>query len=192
MTIYSRFSDAELISFLVKGNHAAYEEIYNRYNSLLYIHAYKKLRNREQAKDIVQDVFVILWTKHKELIDISNMAGFLYTCIYHKILNLITHQKIDEKHISQLTGYLKSENCNTDYLVRERQLQDIIAREIAELPSKMREIFELSRFHHFSHKQIAEQLQVSEETVKKQVKNALRILRTKLGFFVYLFFLVRF
>ncbi|TCD01381.1 RNA polymerase sigma factor [Pedobacter psychroterrae] len=192
MTIYSRFSDLELTSFLVKGDHTAYEEIYNRYNALLYIHAYKKLHNREQAQDIVQEVFVTLWAKHKELLDIANMGGFLYTCIYHKILDLITHQNINEKHISQLSTYRRSENSNTDFLVRERQLTVIIEREIKELPPKMREVFELSRFRHMSHKQIAEQLDVSEETVKKQVKNALKILRTKLGLFVYLIFLLRF
>ncbi|WP_235884518.1 RNA polymerase sigma-70 factor [Pedobacter hiemivivus] len=170
----------------------AYEEIYNRYNALLYIHAYKKLGNREQAQDIVQEVFITLWAKHKELLDIVNMGGFLYTCIYHKILDLITHQDINRKHISQLSTYLRSKNSNTDFLVREKQLTVIIEREIAALPSKMRQIFELSRFKHMSHKEIAEQLDVSEETVKKQVKNALKILRNKLGLFVYLVFLLRF
>ena len=66
----------------------------------------------------------------------------------------------------------------------------IIEKEIAELPAKMREVFELSRKQHFSHKQIAEKLEISEQTVSKHVANALRILRVRLGVFIYLLWLI--
>jgi len=59
------------------------------------------------------------------------------------------------------------------------------------LPPKMREIFELSRKEYLSHKEIAEKLGISEQTVSKQVSNALKILRTKLGFFAYLAILLK-
>jgi RNA polymerase sigma factor (sigma-70 family) len=54
----------------------------------------------------------------------------------------------------------------------------------------MREIFELSRYDNLSHKQISEKLNLSEKTVKKQVNNALKILRVKLGLLAYLYFIL--
>jgi len=60
-------------------------------------------------------------------------------------------------------------------------LADLIEKEIQALPSKMRQIFELSRKQYLSYKEIAEQLEISEHTVKSQVSNALRILKLKLG-----------
>ncbi|MNL67317.1 RNA polymerase sigma factor [compost metagenome] len=67
----------------------------------------------------------------------------------------------------------------------------MIEKEIAALPQKMREVFELSRKQNLSHKEIAEQLGISEQTVSKQVTNALKILKTKLGLMLYLVFLIR-
>ncbi|MNT81059.1 RNA polymerase sigma factor [compost metagenome] len=64
----------------------------------------------------------------------------------------------------------------------------MIEKGIAELPPKMREVFELSRKHIMSHKEIAEQLNISEQTVRKQVNNALKILRSKLGMTLFLSF----
>ena len=83
-------------------------------------------------------------------------------------------------------GFLESNYSVTDHRIREKQLTELINKGIADLPDKMREIFELSRKNSLSHKQIAAQLNLSEQTVKKQVNNALRILRTKLGTMLFL------
>ncbi|MNI91450.1 RNA polymerase sigma factor [compost metagenome] len=57
----------------------------------------------------------------------------------------------------------------------------LITSEIAKLPAKMREVFELSRLEDLSHREIAERLNISESTVKKQVQNALKILKARLS-----------
>lgn len=62
----------------------------------------------------------------------------------------------------------------------------LIEKEIDALPPKMREVFKLSRQHHLSHSQIAAKLDISEQTVSKQITNALKILRTRLGITLYL------
>ena len=66
-------------------------------------------------------------------------------------------------------------------------MRKMIEREISALPSKMREIFELSRRDYLSYKQIAVKLQISEQTVRMHVKKALRILRPRLSLIAYLF-----
>jgi len=68
----------------------------------------------------------------------------------------------------------------TDHLIRERILMEIIEEGIAEMPQRMREVFEMSRKQHLSHKEIAEQLNISEDTVRKHIQNGLKILRPKL------------
>ncbi|WP_233260621.1 sigma-70 family RNA polymerase sigma factor [Pedobacter sp. HMWF019] len=74
----------------------------------------------------------------------------------------------------------------TDYPIREKQLQFVIDREIAGLPEKMREVFLMSRVSNLSHKEIAAQLGISEQTVSTQIKRALKILRSRLGLMLYL------
>jgi RNA polymerase sigma factor (sigma-70 family) len=98
---------------------------------------------------------------------------------------VIAHQQVESKYVSSLQRFLEEGYCVTDHQVRERQLAALIEKGISELPPKMREVFELSRKQAMSHKEIAEQLNLSEQTVRTQVKNALRILRLKLGMMLF-------
>jgi RNA polymerase sigma-70 factor (family 1) len=193
MASYSNLSDDELIQLLKESDHRAYTEIYHRYFYLIYTHAYKKLRDEEQAKDIVQDVFAALWFKRDSNLPNSNLAGYLYTAIRNKVFDLFAHQQVISKYIDSFQDFLtKQTSIPTDHLVRENDLKAYIEKEIQALPPKMRRIFEMSRKENLSHKEIAERLNVSENNVSKQVNNALRVLKTKLGMIVYIIFLIRF
>lgn len=190
MLAYSAYSDQELTALLKQGDHAAFTEIFERYNSLLYIHAFKKLRNREEAKDVVQDTLSALWYKHEALDAANNLGGYLYTALRNKIFDLVAHQQVSHKHIASLQEYLNKGNVFTDHLIREKQLAAIIEREIAALPPRMREVFELSRKENLTHKQIAERMAISEETVKDQVKKALKILKPKIGLAIAMMYFI--
>lgn len=186
MPSYSSFSDVELAELLKADDSVAYTIIYNRYFHTLYVHAFQKLNDKQEAQDIVHELFAQLWNKRQELNIHTNLVGYLYTGIRNKILDYITHQKVRTKYVNSLQNFLESNYSITDHRIREKQLKELIDRGIADLPDKMREIFELSRKKTLTHRQIAEQLNLSEQTVKKQVNNALRILRTKLGAMLFL------
>jgi RNA polymerase sigma-70 factor (family 1) len=190
MQDYSKISDLDLSILLAKSDRLAFAEIFRRYNSILYLHAAKKFANREDAKDIVQEVFGMLWSKREGLEPKTNLAGYLYTCVHHRVLNWFSHEKIQGKYISHLQQLADENRGTTDELVRERQLSAIIKQEIQALPPKMREVFEMSRYEQLSHKEIAEILNISEESVRSHVKNALKILRVKFGLYKFLVFLI--
>lgn len=190
MASYSGYSDQELTALLKEGDHMAFAEIFDRYNSLLYIHAFKKLKTREEAKDVVQDTLSTLWYKHEVLDAASNLGGYLYTVLRNKIFDLLSRQQVSNKHIVSLQHYLDSGNVFADHLIREKQLAVIIAKEIAALPPRMREVFELSRKENLTHKQIAERMAISEETVKDQVKKALRKLKPRIGLTIAMMYFI--
>ncbi|MCJ8208837.1 RNA polymerase sigma-70 factor [Mucilaginibacter sp. RS28] len=185
-------SDQELVSLLREGSEEAYAEIYNRYKWLLHTHAYKKLGDREAANDVIQELFAALWTKRQDIFLTTTLSAYLYTATRNRILNIIEHEKVESRYVDSLLVYANNYVASTDHLIRERQLMEIIEKEIAALPPKMREVFELSRKSHLSHKEIAEELSISEETVKKQIKNALKILRMRLGIVIYIILLTNF
>jgi len=192
MDTIKTLSDAELVDLLKSGDQLAYTEIYDRYILILLNHAYNKTRDREEAKDIVHEVFATLWARRENFNCQSNLSGYLYTAVRNNILNQVVHNDVKGKYLASIAQFIYNNNSQiiTDHLVREHQLSSIIEKEIAELPPKMREVFELSRKQHFSHKQIAEKLEISEQTVSKHVTNALRILRVRLGVFIYLLWLI--
>lgn len=183
---YSSLSDAELTTLLKSGDALAYTVIYNKYFDPLYIQACNKLKHKEEAQDIIHELFAHLWNKRDELVIKSNLASYLYTSVRNRILDNISHQQVESKYANSLQNFINEGYCITDHLIRERQLATLIEKGISDLPPKMREVFELSRKQKLSHKEIAQQLNLSEQTVKKQVNNALKILRVKLGTMLFL------
>ncbi|HWV64304.1 RNA polymerase sigma-70 factor [Chitinophaga sp.] len=190
MNVYQQLTDQELADLLRSGDQQAYIEIYDRYIFVLLNHTYSKTRDREEAKDIVHEVFARLWANREELEITSSLAGFLYTSARNIVLNQITRKKVEAKYFNSILNFLEQPQAITDHKVRENQLIAIIEKEIAALPPKMREVFELSRKQHLSHREIAEKLAISEQTVSKHVTNALKILRIKLGLFAYLLWII--
>lgn len=187
--IYISMSDMELVDLLKAGNQHAFAEIYERYFGVLYLHALNRLRDKDQAKDLVQELFMYLWSKRKTLEPKTNFSHYLYTWVRNKVLNDIAHKAVEEKYRSVLTIELGVGEALTDHRVRERQLAAIIEKEVNALPPKMREVFELSRKYNLTYKEIGAQLNLSEQSVRSHVKNALKILRTKLGLVLFLYFL---
>ena len=190
MRDYNNFTDQELFILLKNGNHSAYTEIYHRYKQLLYTHAYQRLRNEQEVDDIIHELFTALWIKRETLVFKTNLAGYLYTAVRNRILDYIAHQKVQSNYISSFATFIKQSENITDFLLREKQLKVLIDKEIAALPTKMREVFELSRKENLSHEEISIRLGITKKTVKSQVNNALKILRTKLSLLAWLYFIL--
>ena len=191
MRVYGSYSDSELAFLLTQGDELAFTEIYNRFYGLLFIHANKRLNDDEEAKDVLHQLFESLWVKRLQVAPDGNLSAYLYTAVRNRVLDVFAHQKVESKYIDSLQDYIDQDHVSTDYMVREKQMALLIEQEIDALPPKMREIFVLSRKENKSHKEIAVELGLSELTVKTQVKNALRILKSRLGVVIYVVFLLK-
>jgi RNA polymerase sigma-70 factor (family 1) len=188
---YEFSSDYELLILLKAGNRLAYTEIYNRYKIVLHTHAYKWMRDREEAKDIIHELFAFLWDKRETIEFNTSLSGYLYISLRNRIFNRISKKKFETQYIDSLQEFINKGHCVTDHRVREKQLGELVEKEITALPNKMREVFELSRKSNLSHKQIAAQLDLSEQTVRKHIQHALRILKSKLGLILLLLMMTR-
>lgn len=192
MALHRKLSDEELFILLKEQDHAAFTEIYNRYWGLLYIHAKKILDDEDEVKDVLQELFTALWAKADNIELTVSLSAYLYSAIRNKILNLIEHKKIKRNYADSIGMFLDKGNFITDEQVRHKELARLIEKELKLLPPKMREIFELSRKECLSHKEIAGRLDISDKTVRKQVNNAIKILRIKLNIFTVLLILLFF
>lgn len=167
MTDYNQLADQKLVDLLNKGDQLAFAQIYDRYKFILHGHAVNKLRDREEARDIIQEVFTYLWSKH-EVINVSgNLSGYLYGAVRHAILNKVTRKQVQDKYLDSLKAFSAQDNILTDHRIMENQLREQIEKEIRMLPPKMREVFELSRKEHLSHREIAWKLEISEQMTVK-------------------------
>jgi len=186
MAEYDCMNDLELVELIRSGNQHAFAKIYDRYFGVLYLHAYHRLRDKDEAKDLVQELFSHLWSHRENLTPASNFSSYLYTSVRNRVLNIIAHRSVEGKFLSSLPAVDIAAVAETDHLARERQLAMIIEKEIQSLPPKMRQVFELSRKANLSYKEIAARLALSEQSVRSHVKGALRLLRTRLGLWLYI------
>jgi RNA polymerase sigma-70 factor (ECF subfamily) len=178
---YSAYTDQELIALLKQGDHAAFTEIYDRYRGVLYLYAYKLTQGTDDAEDIVQDIFIYLWDKAGTLVFNVSLKAYLYTAVRYKFFNMLDHKKVISRHEESFTLFACKVEFITDNKVRENELTRLIELEISKLPEKMRIVFEMNRKDNFPAAEIARQLSISDKTVKRQLANAVKILRVKLS-----------
>ncbi|HMI01796.1 MAG TPA: RNA polymerase sigma-70 factor [Pedobacter sp.] len=181
MAAYSAFTDRQLTELLRTGDRAAYTEIYHRYKRLLYIFAFKRLGDKEEVNDLLHDLFLSIWMKHEEMQLEYALSTYLYNSTRNRIINFVAHKQVSAKYTESFKLYNETEHNTTDHLLRHNELSALIDQEIAALPKKMRQVFELSRKTNYTRKQIAEELGLSEETVKSHMHHAIKILKVRFG-----------
>ncbi|MCD0488963.1 RNA polymerase sigma-70 factor [Pedobacter sp. MC2016-14] len=181
MQEYSQLSDTELTVFLKGGDKNAYAEIYDRYWAVLYRYSRRLLQSEKEAEDVVQDIFVMLWSKSDDLELKVSLSAFLYASVRNRILKHFEKSKVRKNYINSLGNFMDNGTCITDHLARERELAARIEYEVSMLPEKMREVFKYTQKGNLSYKEIAEELGISENTVRKQRNNAVNLLKVKFG-----------
>ncbi|MBD1422745.1 RNA polymerase sigma factor [Sphingobacterium chuzhouense] len=188
--LYVLNEEKTLLHELQKGDESAFRQIYNQYYGVLYLHAYNKLRDRETAKDIVHDLFAGIWQKRESLTITGKLSSYLYASVRNRILDYISKEQSKANYLESLTQRMESQYEATDHRVREKMLEEQIENVLLQLPPRIREIFELSRKQYLSHKEISQRLNLSEQSVRSYIKDALRALRMKLGSFPWILFLI--
>ncbi|MDO7743895.1 MAG: RNA polymerase sigma-70 factor [Pedobacter sp.] len=176
----SKSSDQDLSLSLKAGSRAAFVEIYDRYWSLLLSHAIRMLQDEDIAQDVIQDVFQMLWEKHLTLNIHTSLSSFLYSSVRYRILDQLKRDKIEGRFLSTLQTEIESGVTSTDDSIAEKEFTKKIEEGLNKLPPKMRTVFELSRIHEYSYQEISKELNLSENTVKKQISNSLKILRNSI------------
>lgn len=188
MSIYESYDDCALLNLLKEGDLKAFAAIHKRYYGILYIHAYKMFPDREEVKDLLQELFTCFWNNREEIDPDINLKGYLYTGARNRILNIFKHQKIKSAYISSFKSFIDNNGPSADKQFRMKELIAIIDAGVSSLPPQMRLIFEMSRNSNLSHNEIAHELNISPLTVRKQVNNSLKILRIKLAAHIFIIF----
>jgi RNA polymerase sigma-70 factor, ECF subfamily len=192
MIVYNSLADVELADLLKSDDTGAFTELYNRYKGLLYIYACKITKDDDIAEDLVQELFINIWDKRKSINFTSSICSYLYSAVRYKFFDLVDKQKVRADYVQAFQLFLDKGEYLTDNYILEKELSATIEKEISNLPSKMREVFLLSRKENISNKEIAQRLDISEKTVKNQLSIALKTLKTKLGLLTFLFMLIHY
>jgi RNA polymerase sigma-70 factor (family 1) len=187
---YPNHTDQELISRFIAGDDTAFREIYLRYDKPLYLYAYHKLGNTEESRDLVQDVFAWLLNNRATFDPETSLSGYLYKSVLNKVYNIYRHKDVLKKYAEDGNRYLDKETIETDFMIREKDIQAMIDKEISAMPKGMREVYMMRRTQYLSIKATADQLGVAESTVITQMKRAMKHLKLKLGLLIFFISLI--
>ena len=165
------------IGRLIGGDESVFQALFVDYYPSLISFAMKYVEREEAAQDIVQDVFVKVWETREKLRGVENLSAYLYQMVRFKYFNHLRAEKIrhdatrsftEEMDVVEMNEYIKEETFR------------IVMSIVEELPPGSRNVF--SRvIQGYSAKEIAEELGITIETVKKQKQNARRVLKERLG-----------
>lgn len=176
---YKQLSDAQLVSALKTQDYVpAFTEIYDRYWPPLVLHVYRIVKEDDLAQDIVQELFTWIYQRSESLDITVSLSSYLYNAARHRVFNAIKHEKVKTNYLKSIADFDINSSYSADETIRMKELSALIASEIDKMPPKMREIFDLSRKKHLSHKEIASLLGISEHTVRTQIQRALKGLRS--------------
>ncbi len=172
--------ERSLILRLIGGDEDAFCELYATYKNRLIYFAMRFLKSREYAEDVFQDAFTVVWQSRRFINPDASFSSYLYTIMRNRILNQLRNaaneEKLKESILSQALDY--TEDTKREVILND--LKSLISHALQQLTPRQREIFEMSREAQLSHKEIADKLGISVNTVQEHISISLKLIRTYL------------
>lgn len=178
-----------LLKRIADNDVKAFEEIYNKFSSRMLVYALNILDNKQVCEDLVQNIFIDFWSKRKEN-NINNLDAYLFRAVKFQVFKYFRDNKFPDKDLTRL-NFINVAVSSANTLEYE-ELENAIQNSVSKLPTRCKEIFELSRYQHKSHKEIAATLGISIQAVKNQVSKALSFIKNNLEKEEYLLFFTLF
>jgi RNA polymerase sigma-70 factor (ECF subfamily) len=177
-------AEQELLKSWQNGSEMAFEQIYKRQAPILLTHAMRKINDRTISEELVQDTFVVFYRHRYHAESIKSLSAYLYTILKNKILDYYRHEMVLRKYEDHLAAKLASELYVDERSLELKELESFIHQNIEKLPKQCQKVYKLSREQLLSNKEIANQLNISENTVEQHMRKALRLLKTSLTLYI--------
>ena len=190
-------SNNELLKQLKIGNLKAFDAIYKLYSRRLYGFVYRYVKQKADTEEIVQEVFIKIWRNRFNIHINTSFESYIFTIAHNTMVNLLKKRATEHKYIEYVKSIQKNEE--TYELIHDIQYEELMHQYrslLDQLPPRQQEIFQLSREEGLNHKEIAEKLGISRNTVKNHLVTTLSFIKSNLnsslinsGLYICLFFL---
>ncbi len=168
--------DKQTIQKIKSGDVKTFEKLFRLLYPALCGYANKILNSKDNAEEVVQDVFFNLWKNRKKIFVERSLKSYLYKSVYNKCMHKIEHKKVEDKYL----GTLKPDSAygnNIENAMHNGELYIIYKNTLEELPEKSKKIFKMSRNYGLKYTEIAEKLSISVKTVEASISKCLKALR---------------
>lgn len=181
-----QYTDTQLVDNIRRGDSKSFELLFNQYADALVRYAATIVKDQDEAEDIVQQLFVGVWTKKEALEVTSSLKSYLYRSVYNSSLNKIKQQTVKEGYAEYFSYVSDGTSAAANAEMDRKETDAVIQKAINDLPEQCRIIFRMSRFEQLRYQQIADQMGLSVKTVENQMGKALKHMRERLKDYIVL------
>jgi len=172
-------ADEILLHELRLGSRDAYEAIFNKYWYAVFKVAYARTKSKEEAEEIVQEIFAGLWKNHESLL-VSNLSFYLFAAVRKRVISNIRSRIVEQKYRAYTEQFLQDNALVTDEAVAYTSLSEAVENAVRQLPEKPQQVFRLSHFQGLSVPEISKHLNMPRRTIEHHLTQSLRTLRVHL------------
>lgn len=177
LTKSSSLDDAQLSISIKNGDHKAFRDFFDRHYSGLYRFMRSRGLNHDEAEDMVQKAFVMIWEKRSGIDETKSLRAYLFTIAYTRMLNHVEyHSKFKDEDPPDEARSFKNPETDVDY----SEMVNHIKRIIASMPEKRALVFDLCFMKQFTYKETADTMNVSVKTVENHMALAFKDMRAAL------------
>lgn len=180
MEHYTTHPDTELLQLLAGDDQRAFEELYRRYHSKLFFFIQKLSGSAATAEDVLQDVFIKLWTTRQSLSGVDNLNAWIFRITRNQVINLLKRHANETLILREIAHDVAPGESISHELLVQKNIHAVLRQVVDELPAQQKLVFTLSREEGLTYAQIGEKLGISALTAKKHAAQALRTLRKKI------------
>ncbi|KAA5536889.1 RNA polymerase sigma-70 factor [Taibaiella lutea] len=155
------------------------EQLFKEHYEALYRYAFSILKNEEDAKDVLQIVFINLWERRETLHINSSSKAYLYRSVYNESLNYIKKESVRQKH--ETGAFSLQENPGQEDANEAGIWEQKINKVLEQMPPQCKAVFLKSRIENKKYAEIAAELDISVKTVEAHMSKALKIIRATIG-----------
>lgn len=170
-------TEKTLLNRVAQGDHDAFRQVFDLYADRMHAAVYNYTKSKFIAEDLTQEVFIRLWDHRRLLTDIEDPAAYLYRMVFNHINNYLKKSANELRIIENAQRWKSPHDNGTIQQIQGNEMAHIIATAVERLPPRKKIIYRLSREQGLSYHEIADQLDLSPNTVKNHLVEAMKLLR---------------
>lgn len=177
MLLQSSNSEQDVLMRVAQGDKDAFEQLFNRYRNKIYSIAFELTGSGSMAEEIVQDVFLKIWLKRNTLEEIAHFQAYLFTITRNYVFTAL--KRIARKETVEMNAVqgMPSFYHDTENRVLDKDYTALLQTAIDRLPLQQKQVYTLIKKEWYSREEAAAALQISPETVKTHLAQAMRHIR---------------
>ena len=175
MTAATHYNEAELIGKLAEGRENAFESIYQHYNRKIYYYILSLVKSPQLAEDLVQEVFLKIWEGRDQVQGLRSFDAWLFTIARNHTINVLRSAARSKTVIGEILKHAAPAGFDDEIL--DRDYERFIQKILRSLPPRTREIYRKCKEMGRTYEEVAHELGISGNAVKRHMINSIKVLR---------------